>query len=198
MPIRRHNSTPVALPDDDTLIDYLNSCTQPPRPRDVARAFHLDAKLRPALRRRLRDLAGSGQLTKQDQNPARQVEALAETAMPEISVLKILGFDDDGYGYARPVDDSAADIDICVVLSRLEGRAPAIGQQILARLTQIGPRHYEARIIRVLDRQPKYIFGIAMDRDEKQEVINEANKIYDVEKIFPSIYLATELSRSKL
>ena len=43
-----------------------------------------------------------------------------------------------------------------------------------------------------------YIFGIAMDRDEKQEVINEANKIYDVEKIFPSIYLATELSRSKL
>ncbi len=43
-----------------------------------------------------------------------------------------------------------------------------------------------------------YIFGIAMDRDEKQEVINEANKIFDVEKIFPSIYLATELSRSKL
>ena len=43
-----------------------------------------------------------------------------------------------------------------------------------------------------------YIFGIAMDRDEKQEVINEANKIYDVENIYPSIYLATELSRSKI
>ena len=43
-----------------------------------------------------------------------------------------------------------------------------------------------------------YIFGIAMSIEEKQEVINEANKIYDVEKIYPSIYLATELSRSKL
>ncbi len=43
-----------------------------------------------------------------------------------------------------------------------------------------------------------YIFGIAMDQDEKQEVINEANKIYDVKEIFPSIYLANELSRSKL
>tara|TARA_B100000941_G_scaffold252351_1_gene199406 strand:+ start:1249 stop:1827 length:579 start_codon:yes stop_codon:yes gene_type:complete len=43
-----------------------------------------------------------------------------------------------------------------------------------------------------------YIFGIAMDIEEKKEVINEANKIYDVKKIFPSIYLATELSRSKL
>ena len=43
-----------------------------------------------------------------------------------------------------------------------------------------------------------YIFGIAMDEDEKKEVINEANKIYDVEEIFPSIYLAIELSRNKL
>ncbi len=43
-----------------------------------------------------------------------------------------------------------------------------------------------------------YIFGIAMDVDEKKEVISEANKIYDVEDVIPSIYLATELSRNKL
>jgi osmotically-inducible protein OsmY len=43
-----------------------------------------------------------------------------------------------------------------------------------------------------------YIFGIAMDKEEKKEVINEANKIYDVESVIPSIYLASELSRNKL
>ena len=43
-----------------------------------------------------------------------------------------------------------------------------------------------------------YIFGIAMDADEKKEVINEANKIYDVKEVIPTIYLATELSRTKL
>ena len=43
-----------------------------------------------------------------------------------------------------------------------------------------------------------YIFGIAMDEEEKKEVINEANKIYDVNEVIPSIYLATELSRTKL
>ena len=43
-----------------------------------------------------------------------------------------------------------------------------------------------------------YIFGIAMDEEEKKEVIDEANKIYDVNEVIPSIYLATELSRSKL
>ena len=43
-----------------------------------------------------------------------------------------------------------------------------------------------------------YIFGIAMDKEGKVEVIKEANKIFDVKEVFPSIYLATELSRSKL
>ena len=43
-----------------------------------------------------------------------------------------------------------------------------------------------------------YIFGIAMDQDEKKQVIDEANKIYDVGKVIPSIYLANELSRNKL
>ena len=42
-----------------------------------------------------------------------------------------------------------------------------------------------------------YIFGIAMDEEEKKEVISEANKIYDVNEIIPSIYLVSELSRNK-
>ena len=43
-----------------------------------------------------------------------------------------------------------------------------------------------------------YIFGIAMDEEEKKEVINEANKIYDVKDVIPSIYLVSELSRNKI
>ena len=43
-----------------------------------------------------------------------------------------------------------------------------------------------------------YIFGIAMDEEEKKEVMDEANKIFDVKDIIPSIYLVSELSRNKL
>ena len=43
-----------------------------------------------------------------------------------------------------------------------------------------------------------YMFGIAMAQDEKKEVIKEANKIYDVNKVIPSIYLVSELSRNKI
>ena len=42
-----------------------------------------------------------------------------------------------------------------------------------------------------------YIFGIAMNDDEKEEVIEEAKKIYDVKEIIPTIYLVSELSRNK-
>ena len=43
-----------------------------------------------------------------------------------------------------------------------------------------------------------YIFGIAMTEEEKKEVINEANKIFDVKNVIPSIYLVSELSRNKI
>jgi osmotically-inducible protein OsmY len=42
-----------------------------------------------------------------------------------------------------------------------------------------------------------YIFGIAIDDEEKKEVIAEANKIYDVDTVIPTIYLVSELSRNK-
>ena len=43
-----------------------------------------------------------------------------------------------------------------------------------------------------------YIFGIAMNDEEKKEVIDEANKIYDVKEVIPTIYLVSELSRNKI
>ena len=43
-----------------------------------------------------------------------------------------------------------------------------------------------------------YIFGISFTEEEKKLVIQEANEIYDVEKIIPTIYLVSELSRNKI
>jgi len=43
-----------------------------------------------------------------------------------------------------------------------------------------------------------YIFGIAMNEEEKKEVIAEAKNIYDVNEVIPTIYLVSELSRNKI
>jgi ribonuclease R len=154
---QQDDSKSRALPDDDTLIAFINSCQRPPSPRDITRAFKLDKDVRPMLRRRLRDLAENGRLAPP---PHR---AVAADQLPEISVLELVDFDDNGDGIARPVDDSTEPLpQIRVLLSRREGRAPAAGQQVLARLTQLGPALYEARIIRVLDRQQTRLFGVAV------------------------------------
>jgi len=42
-----------------------------------------------------------------------------------------------------------------------------------------------------------YIFGIAFDEDEREEVMKEAKEIHNVEKVIPAIYLVSELSRNK-
>ena len=43
-----------------------------------------------------------------------------------------------------------------------------------------------------------YIFGIAINDEEKKEVIEEANNIFDVKEVVPTIYLVSELSRNKI
>ena len=42
-----------------------------------------------------------------------------------------------------------------------------------------------------------YIFGIAMTSDEKKEVIKEAQEVYGVKQVIPSIILVEKLSRNK-
>ena len=42
-----------------------------------------------------------------------------------------------------------------------------------------------------------YIFGISMESEEKRSVIKEAQEIYGVKEVIPSIILVDELSRNK-
>ena len=37
-----------------------------------------------------------------------------------------------------------------------------------------------------------------MNDDERKTVLGEAEKIYDVEEVIPTIYLVSELSRNKI
>ena len=146
----------VALPSEEAILDYINGCEAPPTVRDVARAFKLPQELRSPLRKLLRQMGESGAIERRE---GRRIATPDQ--LPEVTVLEITGFDDQGDGVARPTGmDANMAIDIRVLLSRKAGRAPAVGQTILARLSKIGPAQYEARIIRILERQQKRIFGI--------------------------------------
>ena len=99
----------------------------------------------------------------------------APDTLPEVTVLELTDFDDNGDGMARLAgNDNGRQPEIQVILSRRAGRAPAVGQQILARLARVGPALYEARIIRILDRQQKQLFGVIMAQ-EKDFAFNPLN-----------------------
>lgn len=146
----------VDLPDEAAIIEFINSCPTPPSPRDISRAFKLPVEQRAPLRRLLREMAEAGKI---DRREGRRVATPDQ--LPEVTVLELVSFDDNGDGLARPTASYEGDLpEIRVILSRKAGRAPAIGQTILARLARTGPAHYEARIIRVLERQQQRLFGV--------------------------------------
>ena len=105
------------------------------------------------MRRMLRDMAERGILAGDRRGIA------APDTLPEVAVLELIDFDDNGDGMARQAgNEDENQPEIRVILSRRAGRAPAVGQQVLARLARVGPALYEARIIRVLDRPQKRLF----------------------------------------
>ncbi|MGB1863721.1 MAG: ribonuclease R [Candidatus Puniceispirillum sp.] len=148
----------TGLPKQQAIIDFVNSCATPPNQREIVRAFNIGQEYRAPLRRLLRSLSEQGLLVRRE---GRRIAS--PDHLPEVTVLELMSFDDNGDGMARVAgensDDSTEPPEIRVVLSRKAGRAPSVGQTILARLARVGPNLYEARIIKVLERQQKRLFG---------------------------------------
>ena len=154
------NQSPVTdplMPVEDALLDYINSCPAPPSHREIAKAFKIGRDQRASLQRMLRDMAARVLL------PSKCCAIATPNTLPEVTILELIDFDDNGDGMARLVGhDKKKQPEIRVILCRRAGRAPAVGQQVLARLARVGPALYEARIIRLLDHQQKQIFGVIM------------------------------------
>ena len=147
-----------SLPADKAIVEYLESCERPPSVKEVARAFKIPQELRAPLRRRLKALADRGAIARQ---PGKRV-ASAE-AMPEVTVVTITKIDRDGSLLAVPSDaDISPPPSIRIHADRRRGRAPAVGQQVLVRLTRISGIRYDGKVIRVLEREQKRLFGTAV------------------------------------
>jgi len=146
------------LPSDQKILDFIDSCEAPPSVKQVARAFKLPQELRAPLRRRLRKLAQSGTLKRQ---PGRKIASAGQ--LSEVTVLTIQSVDSDGTLLAVPSDTRISPPpSIRIFPDRKAGRAPAAGQQVLARLQRIDPLNYEGRIMRVLDSTQRRLFGVVV------------------------------------
>jgi ribonuclease R len=148
------------VPTRDELLAFIKESATPVGKREIARAFGLKGDQRIELKELLRGLRDAGDIAADRARTFKDPGALTDVA-----VLEIVRVDDDGHLLAVPrrhdeeKDGPSPRIEIDPHGSR-GGRAPAVGDRVLAALKRRGKAHYEARVIRHLGTGPSKILGL--------------------------------------
>jgi ribonuclease R len=142
------------LPSPDELRHYIDDNPDAATLRELARAFQLKGQDRTELKRLLREL--------EPRAPGRGRRRQAAAArLPSVAVLEVTGVDPDGELLAKPAgqpQETASAAPIVLLHDAGRGRAPAVGDRVLARISRHGDEA-EGQIIRVLPRAPARIVG---------------------------------------
>ncbi|MEM9318059.1 MAG: ribonuclease R [Pseudomonadota bacterium] len=145
------------LPSKDEILAWISDNPAQGSKRDIAKAFGVKGARRIDLKRLLKELEAEGHLEKRRRN-YRDPDKL-----PPVSVLQVLGPDDDGDIFARPLEWRGDGPEPRVLYSPRDAD-PAVGEgdRILARLQEIKgeDHHYVARLIRRIATNPRRILGV--------------------------------------
>ena len=146
----------AGLPSKDELIRFLASSPDEITRRDLARAFQLKGQERADLRAMMRDLESDGLLARGHKKRVRPVGRL-----PGVIVANVKALDDDRDLIAEPASrsDDVPSARILLVEDG-RGRAPKIGDRVLARLNHLEGQIYEGRVIKILPKVPSRMIGV--------------------------------------
>lgn len=160
------------LPSKRQLVEYINESADTPTRRDIARAFGIRGADRAWLRQVLSELEDDGLVIR---HKGRRIGAVDR--LPPVAVLDVALIDDDGDALCRPVaeKDAAAAGDAIIRLVQKRGRAPAIGDRVLARLKRTEDGDYDARPIRFLAAVPHAFIGV-FERDRDGGTVRSADR----------------------
>lgn len=146
----------AGLPSKDELIRYLASSPEEITRRDLARAFQLKGQERADLRAMMRDLESDGLLARGHKKRVRPVGRL-----PGVVVANVTALDDDGDLIAEPASQSEGGPSARILLIEDgRGRAPKIGDRVLARLSHLEGQVYEGQVIKILPKAPSRVIGV--------------------------------------
>lgn len=148
--------TAPPFPTREQVLEFVRESDGPVGKREIARAFQIRGDDRARLNALLKDLRDEGEVGK-----SRGKRFGRPGELPPVGVVEVTGLDRDGDPVARPAnwEGEGRPPVIRFVVDR-KGRAPGIGDRVLARLNPEGDGVYSARIIRRLDRAPSQVLGI--------------------------------------
>jgi ribonuclease R len=147
------------LPTRDAVLEFIRSSPAKVGKREIARAFNLKGGARIALKQILRDLADDGLIAKD----RKRLRGRGE--LPSVTVLEIVGNDENGDLYAIPVewDEAGEGTRPRVLMNLKRGRVPGAGDHVLSRIEPAVQRDgfdYVASPIKILPRQRLRQLGI--------------------------------------
>ncbi|MDC1115533.1 VacB/RNase II family 3'-5' exoribonuclease [Alphaproteobacteria bacterium] len=186
------------LPSDAELISFVNDQDHTPTVKEIARAFALKPHQRAILRKQLKSLAGKGKLDNSQMGKAVSGKSQLGKNIPEqdqsgqelptVLPLKITRVTHDGDYLAKPADDTLkTDAMIRIKIDRRKPIALTTGDEVLARLSPRGTSRYDARVIRVLPRTKRHIYG-AVIRTSKGYMLENAdrNARHNIDLLIPA------------
>ncbi|MEQ9814294.1 MAG: ribonuclease R [Azospirillaceae bacterium] len=151
------------FPTRAEIVAFVNEHDTPVHKREIARAFHIhDAEDKRRLKALLKELQDEGRIGRDAGKRLASPEAL-----PAVMVLTVVAVDLDGETIAAPTNwrREGAPPRIIVMPDKRGHAGLAEGDRLLARLSRLDTRHYEARVIRKLDRpRSNRVIGVIRDR----------------------------------
>jgi ribonuclease R len=178
-----HGKKAAPFPTKEQVLAFVRESPTPVGKREIARAFHLKGSDRIPLKALLKELERDGAV---DRGRNRRVGAAGQ--LPEVTVVQIIGPDEDGDLWARPVDIRPDDAEpkILVIEQKGErqkehGHKPAQGSlgpgdRVLVRLTRTDADEYEARPIRKLESRAARVVGLVTRASDGSLRITPADK----------------------
>lgn len=147
------------IPSRQQILDWVADNPDQSTKRDLAKAFGLKGIERVSLKRLLREMEDEGILARSRRNYRDAGD------LPAVTVLALIGPDDQGDLFARPLEWQGDGAEPRILFLPREGE-PALGpgDRFLARLVAVDPgtesHDYEARLMRRISNAPDRIAGI--------------------------------------
>jgi ribonuclease R len=170
------------FPSKEDILKFIETSPETVSKREIARAFHIRGDARRQLKDVLRELREEGLLKRGDRKRLTK-----KGMLPNVGVIEVTGTDIDGELVAKPTswdEDSPPPI-IYVLPGKKPGTSMGRGDRALARLTKMDEGHYEAAIMRRLERATAEVLGVfrrdgvngrilPTDKKNRHELIVEA------------------------
>ncbi len=135
------------MPSADDILQFVTNSPGVVGKREIARAFDMKGNDKIALKQLLKDMSKKGTLLN------KRKRLINKNGLPPVGVVEVKGEDKDGDLFGQFISDEGQDQAAKILVVSGEGKAPKIGDRVVAKLEALRDHHeykHVAKVMRVL------------------------------------------------